>query len=141
MLKILAMIASLGPLGEHIPRQEAYCLAHAIYHESRGESINGQIAVAHVIKNRVKSNRYPDSYCGVAYQPHQFTDIKKTKPNYNSESWEIAVEIAGFVYIGFIDDNTKGSTHYYAHKKVKPYWSKSLKLVGRIGDHTFMKEG
>ena len=44
------------------------CLAMAIYYEARGESEKGQIAVAQVIMNRVKSRKYPGSICNVVYQ-------------------------------------------------------------------------
>jgi hypothetical protein len=44
------------------------CLANAIYFESRGEPVRGQIAVAQVIMNRVFSPHYPKDVCGVVYQ-------------------------------------------------------------------------
>jgi spore germination cell wall hydrolase CwlJ-like protein len=47
---------------------EFQCLAEALYFEARGETIKGQFAVAEVIRNRVKSSRFPNSYCGVINQ-------------------------------------------------------------------------
>ena len=44
------------------------CLANAVYFESRGESVRGQIAVAQVVMNRVFSPFYPNDVCGVVYQ-------------------------------------------------------------------------
>ena len=44
------------------------CLAEALYFEARGESLNGQFAVAEVIMNRVDSKRFPNSVCGVINQ-------------------------------------------------------------------------
>lgn len=44
------------------------CLAEALYHEARGESVKGQFAVAEVILNRVDSARFPDSICGVVHR-------------------------------------------------------------------------
>ena len=44
------------------------CLAEAIYFESRGEPLAGQIAVAEVILNRVDSPAYPNTVCGVTHQ-------------------------------------------------------------------------
>ena len=41
------------------------CLAEALYFEARGETVKGQFAVAEVILNRVKSERFPGSACGV----------------------------------------------------------------------------
>ena len=44
------------------------CLAEALYFEARGESIKGQVAVAEVILNRVESNKFPNTVCGVINQ-------------------------------------------------------------------------
>jgi len=44
------------------------CLAKNIYFEARNQSTAGQIAVSHVVLNRVKSNRYPNTICGVVEQ-------------------------------------------------------------------------
>lgn len=47
---------------------ELDCLAKNIYHEARGESREGKIAVAHVTMNRVNSKRFPNTVCGVVHQ-------------------------------------------------------------------------
>ncbi|HIE75488.1 MAG TPA: cell wall hydrolase, partial [Gammaproteobacteria bacterium] len=52
---------------------EVGCLALNIYHEARGESHDGQVAVAAVTLNRMQSASYPDTVCGVVWQPHQFS--------------------------------------------------------------------
>src|SRR5262249_58140344 len=44
------------------------CLAEAIYFEARGEAVRGQMAVAQVVLNRVFSEKYPNTVCGVVYQ-------------------------------------------------------------------------
>ena len=44
---------------------EVQCLAENVYHEARGESIAGMLAVALVVKNRVENVRYPNTYCDV----------------------------------------------------------------------------
>jgi len=54
-------------------REQLYCGAQNIYHESRGESNLGQIAVAHVVRNRVESPKYPNTVCEVVWQPKQFS--------------------------------------------------------------------
>ena len=51
-------------------------LANAIFHEARGESLRGQVAVAHVILNRVKDGRFPNTIKGVIWQPRQFSGIR-----------------------------------------------------------------
>ena len=48
-----------------VDQRQSYCLAEAVYFEARNESHSGKIAVASVIKNRVESKKYPNTYCGV----------------------------------------------------------------------------
>src|SRR5262249_46943753 len=55
-------------LGAKARAKAEKCLANAIYFESRGESVRGQIAVAQVVMNRVFSGYYPNDVCGVVYQ-------------------------------------------------------------------------
>src|SRR4051812_39998935 len=54
---------------------EANCMATAVYFEARGESVEGQLAVARVIMNRAASGQYPASWCSVVKQPAQFSFV------------------------------------------------------------------
>lgn len=51
-------------------------LANVIWHEARGESEKGQIAVGHVVLNRVRDPRYPNTIEGVVWQRAQFQNIR-----------------------------------------------------------------
>jgi spore germination cell wall hydrolase CwlJ-like protein len=76
---------------------EIECLAGAVYFEARSESLDGQLAVGRVIVARTQSGRFPASYCGVVYQPSQFSFIHRgTMPaiNRSSRTWRNAVKIA-----------------------------------------------
>ena len=55
---------------------EEDCLANAVYFEARGESIEGQLAVAEVVMNRASSGRYPPTLCGVVVQRSQFSFVR-----------------------------------------------------------------
>ena len=55
---------------------ELECLAGAVYFESKGEPLSGQLAVANVIINRTKSGRFPTSICSVVKQPGQFSFVR-----------------------------------------------------------------
>lgn len=144
MKTILALLAALhiNNIQPSVDRGQIYCLSKAVYHEARGETLNGQAAVAHVVLNRAKSNKYPSNICSVVYQEKQFTDIQKAKPNYASNAWKKAVEVAAFSTVGFVDDPTNGATHYYNPDKVKknPKWASKMKRLLRIGGHVFFKE-
>lgn len=124
-----------------LDQRQMLCVATAVYHESRGEPITGQAAVAWVIKNRVQGSRYPGTACGVVYQPYQFTDIKSARPDYNSPEWKQAVEVAILVWLDAISDPTNGAMYYYAHEKIdKPRWAYSMVRTVRLYNHTFYRE-
>lgn len=121
-----------------INRQEIHCLAKAVYHESRGEPIEGQIAVAMTVLNRARDPRWPSALCEVVYQPWQFSDIEKTKI-LDNKAWKVAVEVASFAYVGFFKDPTNGAHHYYAPRKLErsPEWASKLTYLTQIGEHKF----
>ena len=136
---------------------EKYCLALAIYHEARGEPLPGQLAVGITIVNRVRSNAYPDTVCGVVYQNSerlnrcQFSfacDRRSDVPN-NAAAFARSMEMAEFttrMKVHLDSDPYAGSpfamlsdmTHYHRHD-VHPVWSKKLHRLQQIGNHVFFK--
>ena len=121
------------------------CLAQNIYHEARGESEAGQLAVAMVTMNRVGSGNFPDSVCGVVYQKtgrtYQFSWVsnKKKLTTINHLLYNDIVELATMIYFnhGRLDDMTDGATFYHADY-VNPKW-KGLEKTNQIGHHIFYK--
>ena len=63
----LRELVAAMPAGSQLS-DELQCLAGAVYFESRGEPLDGQLAVAQVIINRAEDRRFPSSYCSVVYQ-------------------------------------------------------------------------
>ncbi len=128
-------------------KRELKCLAEAIYFEARSESEEGQIAVAQVVLNRVKSPLYPNTICGVVYQNShrhlacQFTFTCEGKKLRITEPapWRQAVRLAKAVLAGdAYDREVAGATHYHA-TYVRPRWAKKLKKMEKIGTHIFYK--
>jgi spore germination cell wall hydrolase CwlJ-like protein len=123
------------------------CLANAVYFESRGESVRGQIAVAQVVMNRVFSPFYPNDVCGVVYQnAHrhnacQFTFACDGIPDVVTEpdAWERAKRISRDMLDGklWMPEVSK-STHYHAYW-VRPDWVGEMKKVYKLGVHTFYR--
>ena len=123
------------------------CLANAIYFESRGEPVRGQIAVAQVVMNRVFSGYYPGDVCGVVYQnAHrhlscQFTFACDGIPDVVTEqdAWVRAKRIAADTLDGklWMPEVAK-STHYHAYW-VRPSWVNEMKRVFKFGVHTFYR--
>jgi N-acetylmuramoyl-L-alanine amidase len=117
-----------------------FCMVQNVYHEARGEDVLGQAAVAHVTLNRVRSPAYPDTVCGVVWQKGQFswTEDGRSDRMTNLDAIGKAVDISLAVSRGKIKDPTGGALHFYAHDKVRPYWSKAgYQLI--VGEHTFVR--
>lgn len=123
------------------------CLAEAVYFESRGEAVRGQMAVAQVVMNRVFSGKYPDTVCGAVYQNKhrhlacQFTFACDNNPDVirEPEMWERAKKIAKAMLDGQIWLPEVGkSTHYHAYW-VRPSWVAEMKKMYKTGVHTFYR--
>jgi hypothetical protein len=125
---------------------ELMCMAQAVYYESAREPLEGQLAVAEVISNRMKDHRYPDTACGVVFQGAtrttgcQFTftcdGAMKTKPK--GENWERAKRIAAHVLMNLNEERTGGATHYHA-TYVDPIWNSGLVQTSQVGMHIFYR--
>lgn len=118
---------------------EMRCLAGAIYFEARGESLEGQLAVAKVIINRSKSGRFPTSYCGVVYQPSQFSFVRgRSMPKVRSDStdWHEAVAIAQIAEKGSWDSEVPSALFFHA-AHVSPSWR--LTRLARVDNHIFYR--
>jgi hypothetical protein len=120
---------------------EANCIAVAVYHEARGESLEGQMAVAQVIKNRAMSGKYPSDWCGVVKQPWQFSFVRHGQfpsVDVNSEAWRKAVGITRLAVANAVPSVPKECLWYHANY-VAPRWSNNLQRVEQIGAHIFYR--
>lgn len=125
--------------------KEITCLAQNIYFEARSESEQGQLAVGHVVMNRVAHKRYPNSVCGVVKQGGEkrlyrcqfswWCDGRSDLP-INKKAWERSLDLAWTIFLGRSKDPTEGALWYHADY-VKPHWSSSLVLGKKIGQHLF----
>lgn len=140
-------LAFKGETENEYQTRQRRCLATAIYFEARGEPVEGQIAVAQVVMNRVRSSLYPDTICGVVYQGQHrrtgcqfsFTCDGKADVAKDKERWRLANEIAyeftqGETFLGDIGH----ATHYHANY-VSPRWRWSLNRIKKVGQHIFYK--
>lgn len=126
--------------------REQRCLAEAIYYEARGESRQGQMAVAEVVSNRVRSSLYPDTFCDVVYQgsyrdtgcQFSFTCDGSLNRRPRGAAWREANVIAGQLLNGLTRPVTNRATHYHT-TAIDPYWSASLVETTRIGAHVFYR--
>ena len=119
---------------------ELICLATCVFYEARGESVDGQLAVAEVVLNRVRSNRYPDDICSVVNQSKQYSFTPDGKSDDLLEEPEEeavvrAILVASEVLNGYGLGIT--STHYHTTDIIPPYWAQFYDYDGKLGDHMF----
>jgi len=125
--------------------QSLRCLALNIYHEARGEPLQGKIAVAHVVMNRVAAERFPGQICAVVQQGGErrryrcqfswWCDGRSDQPR-DVAAWRESLLVALLIRRGATDDPTQGALWYHADT-VAPYWSKIFKVYKKIGRHIF----
>lgn len=139
-------LAELDALPPASGGREWGCLTEALYFEARGESLEGQIAVAEVILNRVDSDAFPNSVCAVVRQGEsrrnacQFSYACDGKKEVFTEARARARagKIARLMLDGAPRLLTQGATHYHA-TSVRPRWSKRLERTAKVGAHIFYR--
>lgn len=112
---------------------DTYLLAKAVYSEARGEPYVGQVAIAAVILNRVKSSAFPNTVAGVIYQPWAFTAVHDGQ--FELEPNATAYQAARDAHNGW--DPTYGSIYYYNPRTATNTWIRSRKVTTTIGKHVF----
>ena len=123
------------------------CLARNIYHESRGEPIAGQYAVAEVTLNRVDSRHFPDTVCEVVYEKRfdsgrnrlvgafswtEFDSVSKP----TGIEWRRARRAAETIYDKQHEPTIAGALFYHADS-IEPRWAKTKIRIAKIGSHIF----
>ena len=118
---------------------EMQCLAGTVYFESKGESLQGQLAVARVVLARVESSRFPDTICGVVFQRSQFSFVRGGKmPRIKTgrQTWRNAVAIAKIAVNDGWKSSVEGALFFHA-RHVSPGWR--LKRLASIDNHIFYR--
>ena len=144
------------------PLSDQDILALTLFGEARGEPIEGQIAVAQVIRNRVridigndgKPDWWGEGYRGVCLAPKQFSCWNDGDPTQKAIIDKVGVLrvsldpgqpmrqlhwIAHGIIDGDVFGTLHGATHYHA-ESIAPSWAKSMIVVARKGHHIFYRE-
>ena len=123
-------------------------LARTVFGEARGEPMQGKIAVAHVVMNRVrKQSWYGKTVKGVCTHPYQFSCWNSNDPNLSKltavtaddKSFRLCLYAAIAAMDGLVPDPTSGSTHYHS-LSVAPSWAEGKGPVCTIGSHKFYND-
>jgi len=132
-------------------------MARSIWGEARGESAEGQAAVAWVMRNRAvaaqafittQGRAHPlfgdGTLVGACRAPRQFSAwnpgdanaVKLREVGFDDAAYCRAFAIAAQVWGGLIKDPTDGATHYHS-TGVEPVWAKRMTPKALIGAHMF----
>ena len=110
-------------------------LARLVYGEARGEPYTGQVAVAAVVLNRVKSSSFPNTIAGVIYQNGAFDVVKDGQINMSPNS--TAIKAAQDALNGW--DPSYGAIYYFNPNTATNKWIWSRPMTVTIGNHRFCK--
>lgn len=114
---------------------ELDCLATAVWFESRGETLEGQLAVAQAVVNRAKSGKWGKGVCGVIKAPRQFNFIA-ARVQRSTATFTTALAVARIAATGLWHDVAEGA-HSFHSARLNPGWR--LKRVAKIGNHVFYR--
>lgn len=114
------------------------CMAAAIWAESRGEPLIGQIAVGHVVFNRMMVN--DKTACQVVKEKGQFSWTKDSAERARAFAKSVNfIPLATLILNGDIEDPTKGATYFHL-ASIRPRWTKGLEKTKRIKNHIFWRD-
>lgn len=127
----------LGLIEDDLSDEDVYWLSRIISAESKGEPIEGQIAVGNVIMNRIKSDKFPDTIKDVVFQKNQFSPV--INGSINDVPTEQAIESANKVLSGQSVIGQDVLYFYNPKGTSRGNWIRSRKVVHTIGTHRFAK--
>jgi N-acetylmuramoyl-L-alanine amidase len=144
---LLALIVAVGlPVAARelrVTEEEIYCLALNDYYEARGEPIEGRVAVAYVVLNRLRANwqgvtTVCETISFTANGRCAFSWVCDRYPILEPESWAASEAFANqFLRLRqWGRDPTDGALQYHEYR-ITPYWAKMYDFNIVIGDHVF----
>lgn len=116
-------------------KAELDCLATAVWFESRGETLEGQLAVAQAVVNRAKSGRWGNGICSVIKAPRQF-NFNAARVQRSTATFTTALAVARIAATGLWHDIASGA-HSFHSVRLNPRWR--LARVAKIGNHVFYR--
>ncbi|MED1793591.1 spore cortex-lytic enzyme [Brevibacillus nitrificans] len=118
-----------------VTQKEMQLLAQLVYAEARGEKYEGQVAVAAVAMNRLRSSDFPNTINGVIFEPYAFTAVD------DGQFWltpnKTAYRAAWDAVRGW--DPTNGALYYFNPDTATSDWIWSRPQIKRIGKHIFAR--
>lgn len=134
-LKAMGIFTSSSSSGSSSSSSNLNLLARVVYGEARGEPYSGQVAVAAVVLNRVKSSSFPNTISGVVYQSGAFDAVRDGQINLSPNS--TAIKAAQDALNGW--DPSYGAIYYFNPSTATNKWIWSRPMTVTIGRHRFCK--
>jgi N-acetylmuramoyl-L-alanine amidase len=119
------------------PDRELTCLAKVVLHEAGNQSRAGQLAVAQVVMNRVRSPRFPNTICGVALQRGQFFNVDAYNPAHDGR-WHTALDVARDARDGR-SAPVVGGALFFRTAQGNATFFRTRTRVASLGDHIFYR--
>lgn len=116
---------------------ELACLTRVILYEAGNQPRRGQLAVAQVVMNRVRSPLFPNTICSVINQRGQFSRIRSFHAPRDAR-WRRALAIARDARAG-TSAPVVGRALYFHAARIRPGFARSRTRVAAIGDHVFYR--
>ena len=134
-LKAMGITSSSSSSSSSNNSSNVNLLARVVYGEARGEPYTGQVAVAAVVLNRVKSSKFPNSISGVVYQNGAFDAVADGQINMTPDA--TAKKAAQDALNGW--DPSYGAIYYFNPSTATNKWIWSRPMTVTIGKHRFCK--
>lgn len=134
-LKAMGITSSSSSSSSSNNSSNVNLLARVVYGEARGEPYTGQVAVAAVVLNRVKSSKFPNSISGVVYQSGAFDAVADGQINMTPDA--TAKKAAQDALNGW--DPSYGAIYYFNPNTATNKWIWSRPMTVTIGKHRFCK--
>jgi len=132
-------------------------IALTLWGEARSLNVEGRVAVASVIANRVRDGRYGNGWRGVCLRKAQFScwfpkgglknyqmmmervDVltAKTPPTILDSALRECLWIADGLMAKAVQDRVYGATHYYHESIPAPKWAQGKSPVTKVEGHLF----
>lgn len=134
-LKAMGITSSSSSSSSSNNSSNVNLLARVVYGEARGEPYTGQVAVAAVVLNRVKSSKFPNTISGVVYQSGAFDAVADGQVNMTPDA--TAKKAAQDALNGW--DPSYGAIYYFNPNTATNKWIWSRPMTVTIGKHRFCK--
>lgn len=129
-------VPAMGDSGERL-------IAQTIYFEARSDGAAGMLAVAFVIRNRLRAGTFGDTVRDVVHSPAQFSvwdrggAARTRKVPADDPNWRLALQAARLALSGAVKDPSRGATFYH-ERSINPAWSHGMRRVAVVGHHIFL---